>query len=98
MYVALNLEQQVESKVHLQRSEKQIKFGECLLPFSSESSVFLSLLQQLREILLFILYGCETWSLTLSKENELRVSEKRVMRIFVPKREEVAGCWRRLHN
>jgi hypothetical protein len=52
----------------------------------------LSLLQQLREILLFVLYGCETWPLRLSKEHELRVSEKRVVgRIFGPKREEVAG-------
>jgi hypothetical protein len=37
--------------------------------------------------------------LTLSKEHGLRVSENRmVRRIFGPKREEVAGCWRRLHD
>jgi hypothetical protein len=65
----------------------------------SESFVFLPLLQQLREILLSVLYGCETLSLTLSKEHGLRVSEKRVVRrIFGPNMEEVAGCWRRLHN
>jgi hypothetical protein len=84
--------------VDLQRSEKQIRYRECLLPFSAESFVFLSLLHQLREILLFVLYECETWSLSLSKEQGLRVSENRVMRIFGPKREEVARCWRRLHN
>jgi hypothetical protein len=39
-----------------------------------------------------ILYGCETWSLTLSEEHILRASENRVMRrIFGPKRDEVTG-------
>jgi hypothetical protein len=38
-------------------------------------------------------------SLTLREEHRLRVSENRVLRrIFGPKREEVAGGWRRLHN
>jgi hypothetical protein len=50
-------------------------------------------------ILPILLYGCETWSLTLREEHRLRVSENRVQRrIFGPKREEVAGDWRRLHN
>jgi hypothetical protein len=45
-----------------------------------------------------VLYGCETWSLTLSEEHRLRVSENRVLRrIFGPKREE-DGSWRKLHN
>jgi hypothetical protein len=45
------------------------------------------------------LYGCETWSLTLREEQRLRVSENRVLRgIFGPKRDEVTGEWRRLHN
>jgi hypothetical protein len=45
------------------------------------------------------LYGCETWSLTLSEEQRLRVFGNRVLRrIFRPEREEVAGDWRRLHN
>jgi hypothetical protein len=36
--------------------------------------------------------GCETWSLTLSEENRLRVFENRVLRnIFGPKRDEVTG-------
>jgi len=45
------------------------------------------------------LFGCETWSLTLREERRLRVFEKRVLRrIFGPKRDEVTGEWRTLHN
>ena len=44
-------------------------------------------------------YGCETWSLTLREERRLRVFENRVLReIFGPKRDEVTGEWRKLHN
>jgi hypothetical protein len=46
-----------------------------------------------------ILYGCETWSLTLRQEHRLRVFENKVLRrIFGPKRDEVTGEWRKLHN
>jgi hypothetical protein len=46
-----------------------------------------------------VLYGCETWSLTLREEHRLRVFEDRVLRrIFGPKRDEVTGEWRELHN
>jgi hypothetical protein len=46
-----------------------------------------------------VLYGCDNWSLTLREEHRLRMFENRVLRrIFVPKREEVVGSWRRLHN
>jgi hypothetical protein len=46
-----------------------------------------------------VLYGCETWSLTLRKEHRLRVFENRVLRrTFGPKRDEVTGEWRKLHN
>jgi hypothetical protein len=49
-------------------------------------------------ILPVVLYGCETWSLTLGKEHRLRVFENIVLRkIFGPKREE-DGSWRKLHN
>jgi hypothetical protein len=41
-----------------------------------------------------VLYGCETWSLTLRQEHRLRVFENRVLRrIFGPKRDEVTGKW-----
>jgi hypothetical protein len=50
-------------------------------------------------ILPVVLYGCETWSLTLREEHRLRVPEVRVLRrIFGPKRDEVPGVWRKLHN
>jgi hypothetical protein len=46
----------------------------------------------------FVLYGCETWSLTLREEHRRRVFENRVLRrIFGPEREE-DGSWRKLHN
>jgi hypothetical protein len=50
-------------------------------------------------ILPVVLYGCETWSLTLREEHRLRVFENRVLRrIFGPKRDDVTGDWRKLHN
>jgi hypothetical protein len=50
-------------------------------------------------ILPVVLYGCESWSLTLREEDRLRVFEQRVLRrIFGPKRGEVTGGWRKLHN
>jgi hypothetical protein len=50
-------------------------------------------------ILPVILYGCKTWSLTLREEHRLRVFENKVLkRIFGPKRDEVTGGWRKLHN
>jgi hypothetical protein len=50
-------------------------------------------------ILLVVLYGCETWSLTLKEEHRLRVFENRVLRrIFGSKRDHVTGDWRKLHN
>jgi hypothetical protein len=50
-------------------------------------------------ILPVALYGCESWPLTLREECRVRVFENRVLRrIFGPKRDEVTGEWRRLHN
>jgi hypothetical protein len=46
-----------------------------------------------------VLYGCENWSPTLREEDSLRVFENRVLRrIFGPKRNEVTGGCRKLHN
>jgi hypothetical protein len=46
-----------------------------------------------------IFHGSETWSLTLREEHRLRVFEKKVLqRIFGPKRDEMIGGWRKLHN
>jgi hypothetical protein len=50
-------------------------------------------------ILLFVLYGCETWSLTLREEHRLRMFENRVLRgVFGRKGDEVTGEWRKLHS
>jgi hypothetical protein len=50
-------------------------------------------------ILPVVLYGCENWSLTLTEERRLRMFENRVLRrVFGPKRDEVTGKWRKLHN
>jgi hypothetical protein len=50
-------------------------------------------------ILPVVLYGRETWSLTLREEHRLRVFENKVLRrIFGPKRDEVTGEWRKLHS
>jgi hypothetical protein len=50
-------------------------------------------------ILTVVLYGCETWPLSLREKYRLRLFENRVLRtIFGPKRDEVTGEWRKLHN
>jgi hypothetical protein len=76
-----------------------------LLPFGSESFVIPPASRNVRVkiyktiILPIVLYGCETWSLTLREEHRLRVLENRVpRRIFGPKRDEVTGGWRKLHS
>jgi hypothetical protein len=52
-----------------------------------------------KTIILPVLCGCETWSLTLREENRLRVFENRILRrIFGTNRDEVTGEWRKLHN
>jgi hypothetical protein len=69
-----------------------------LLLVGAESSVFQVLSRSLKIkiyrtiILPVVLYGCETWSLTLREERRLRVSENRVLRrVFGHKRDEVTG-------
>jgi len=76
-----------------------------LLSFSAESFVFQAAIQKFKIkirrtiILPVVLYGCETLSLTLREERKLRVFENMVLRrIFEPRRDEVTGEWRRLHN
>jgi hypothetical protein len=50
-------------------------------------------------ILSVVLYGCETWSLILREEHRLRVFDNKVLRmIFGPKRDDVTGGLRKLHN
>jgi hypothetical protein len=46
-----------------------------------------------------VLYGCETWSLTIKEERRLKVFENRMLgRVFGPRRVEVTGEWRKLNN
>jgi hypothetical protein len=62
--------------------------------------VWLESIKTYRTIILpAVLYGCETWSLTLREERRLRVFENRVLRrIFGPRRDEVTGEWRKLQG
>jgi hypothetical protein len=76
-----------------------------LATFGAKPSVFSSAVKKLKIriyktlILPVVLYGCETWSLTLREEHRLRVFENRVLRrIFGSKMDEVTGAWRKLHN
>jgi hypothetical protein len=76
-----------------------------LLPFGSETLSSLLLSKNLKIkiyktiILPVVLYGCETWSLTLREEHRLKVFKKRVLRrIFGQIMDEVIGGWRKLHN
>jgi hypothetical protein len=65
----------------------------CLLPRNIKVTIYRTI------ILPVVLYGCETWSLTLREERRLRVFENRVLRrIFGPKRDEVMGEWRKLQS
>jgi len=77
----------------------------CLLSFGAESLSSRLLSKNLKikiyrtVILPVVLNGRETWSLTRREERKLRVFENVVLRrIFGPRRDEVTGEWRRLHN
>ena len=68
--------------------------------YSSSRFIFKNLKMKIYKTIIFpvVLYGCETWSLTLREECRLRVFENRILRrIFRPKRED-NWEWRRLHN
>ena len=77
-----------------------------MLSFGAESLLSSRLLAKNLKIKIYgtiilpvVLYGCETWSLTLHEGRKLRVFENMVLRrIFGPRRDEVTGEWRRLHN
>jgi hypothetical protein len=52
-----------------------------------------------KTVIVTVLYGCETWSLTLRGEHRLRVLENRALRrIFGSKRDDATGEWTKLHN
>ena len=70
-----------------------IFFSTSLLPKNIKIKIYRTI------ILPVVLYGRETWSLTLREERGLRVFENRVLRrIFGPKKDGVTGEWRKLHK
>jgi hypothetical protein len=71
----------------------QSLLSSCLLSRNVEVKIYKTIIMPV------VLYGCETQSLTLREEHRLRVFKNRVLsRIFGPKRDEVTGEWRKLHN
>jgi hypothetical protein len=77
------------------KQDTEAGFLQCLI-FRCLSTLLLSKNVKIRIyktiLLRVVLYGCETWSLTLREERRLRVFENRVLRgIFGPKRDEVTG-------
>jgi hypothetical protein len=68
------------------------------ITFSSHLSKNIKIRINETTILPVVLYGCETWPLILREEYRMRVSENRVLRIFGPKRDELPGGWKKLHN
>ena len=92
-------------KFYSGRNYEQTEVRKCLLSFGAEPFVLQVAIKNLKIkiyrtiILPVVLYGCETWSLTLRDERKLRVFENMVLRrIFGPMREEVMGEWRKLRN
>jgi hypothetical protein len=75
-----------------------------LLLFRPTSFFFLSHIKNLKikvyktVILPVVLYGCETWSLTLGEEHRLRIFENTVLRKIDGPKREVDRSWRKLHN
>jgi hypothetical protein len=77
----------------------------CCEPFGTEPFVLSPAVKNVKVriyktiILPVVLYGCETWYLTVREKHKLRVFEKRVLRrIFWPRRDGVTGGWRKLHK
>jgi len=82
---------------------EKFEVRECLLLLGARPFVYHFAVQNIKiyKIIIFpvVVYGCDTWSLTLGVERRLRVFEKRVLKtIFRPKRDEVTGEWKILHN
>jgi hypothetical protein len=88
--------EEINSRLHSRNAcyhSVQSLLSSCLLSSNSKVKIYKT------TILPVVLYGCETWSLTLGEEHRLRGSENRVLRrISGPKRDEVMGEWRKLHS
>jgi len=91
-----SIQEEIKSKLKLGTAcyhSMQNLFSPRLLPKNLKTKIYRTI------ILPVVLYGCEIWSLILREERRLRVFENRVLRkVSGPKRDEVTGEWRKLHN
>jgi hypothetical protein len=91
-----SIQEEIESRLKLGNAcyhSVQNLLSSRLLPKNLKIKIYRTI------ILSVVLYGCETWSLTLKEERRLRAFETRVLRrVRGPKRVEVTGEWRKLHN
>jgi len=84
-YIQEEIKCKLKSRNACYRSVQNL-LSSCLLSKNLKIKIYRTI------ILPVVLYGCETWSLTLREERRLRVFENRVLRrIFGPKRDEVTG-------
>ena len=105
--IVLNLDiwgQAEAIKLYSQRNKEQIEPAQCFLAFGPELLVLPSAVKIIKFkiyrtiILPVVLHGCDVWS-CIKEEHGLRVFDNRVLRrIFGPRRDEVTGEWRKLHN
>jgi hypothetical protein len=90
------MQEEIKSRLNLGNTcyrSVQSLLSSCLLSRNVKVKIYKTVIQPV------VLYGCETWSLTLKEENRLRMFDNRVQRrIFEPTRDEVTGEWRKLHN
>jgi hypothetical protein len=90
------MQEEIKSRLHSGNAfyhSVQSLLSSCLLSRNVQVKIYKTI------ILPVVLYGCETWSLPLREKHRLRVFENRVLRrISGPKRYEVIGKWRKLHN
>jgi hypothetical protein len=90
------IHEEIKSRLNLGKAcyhSIQKLLSSCLLSKNVKIKIYKTM------ILPSVLYGCETLSLTFRKEHRLKVFENRVLRrIFRPKRGEIIGGWRKLHN
>jgi hypothetical protein len=88
--------EEIKSKSNVKNAcyhSNQSLLSSCLLSRKLKFKIYKTIIRPV------VLYGCETWFLTLREEHRLREFENRVLRsIFGPKRDEVIGEWRKLHN
>ncbi|KAJ4433414.1 hypothetical protein ANN_15673 [Periplaneta americana] len=101
MHLALNMPMELDDKVRGRELDRGNEVFQPVEKLLSSSLLSKNLKVRIYKTVIFpvVLYGCETWTLTLREEHRLRVFENKVLRkIFGAKRDEVTGEWRKLHN